>query len=221
MIYEKYRFVHPNSVLFLNGPPLSGKSTLAPELAHHIDNCIVQHMDVLHLVSQYVEEQKPLSERNEFLFYGSTDAYKLIDDGSYSEEHLLAGFKKYSAGVAQFIFSILDDLNPENIDNMVVEGVQIMPELVAEYLKRAGYALLLMVTSPDQFDQNRDNVFSDEQTKQKYPDTMLLSLQRELISQTRELPEEKYCIIENTGNLELMVCKVIIFLLENKIITEV
>lgn len=60
----KYSFVNPNTLLFLTGVPLSGKSSIAPLVASAIEDCTVQNMDIIRILAQERELQKPENKRN-------------------------------------------------------------------------------------------------------------------------------------------------------------
>jgi len=164
----KYKFTNPHNVIFVTGSPLCGKTTIAPLVAYDLDNCIVQHMDVVRLLSQEVELLKPKSLRNIFVKYGSTDSYKKISDGKYSKKSLLRGYKTYARAVSRHLISIIAKLNPEDIDNMLVEGVQLMPLFVKKFLNREGYYLIVITATEAQFLKNTNKLFSTERLKKKY-----------------------------------------------------
>lgn len=216
---EKFDFIKPHNVIFFTGAPLSGKSTIAPELNARFNNSVMQHMDVIRLLSQEVELQKPEDQRNNFVFYGSTDAYKLVGDGSYSPERLVEGYRLYSMAVSRLLFSVFNKLNPEDIDNMTIEGVQIMPELVAPHLKRDGSGLIVLTADEKQFTHNRNKVFSDDTIKAKYSNDRLMLVQNEILRQTNGLPKDKVMIAENTGNVDQVVGMMLQFLTKNNFIT--
>lgn len=216
---KKYKFAHPHNVLFITGAPLSGKSTIAPLINSRLNNCVIQHMDVIRLLSQEVELQKPEEERNNYVFYGSTDAYKLVGDGIYSPEKLVKGYRLYSIGIASLLFSVFNKLNPEDIDNMTVEGVQLMPELVAPYLKRDGYSLVVLTADEDQFNYNRDKDFTDPEVKKKYSNDKVILVQNEILRQIKGLSDNKVIVTQNKGRPVDVVRKILKKLVRTSFIT--
>lgn len=208
----KYSFVKSNTLIFFCGTPISGKSTLAPHLTASIENCIMQSMDVIRLLSQEFELTKPKAQQNPFVFFGSTDAYTQIGDGSYSSASLIQGFKNYSIAVSQLLFFVFARLNPEDIENMVIEGVQLLPEIVAPFLK-GNNRLVILTTTERQIALNRQSVFGDDlELHVKYSTDKLMLIQNEFKRQAENLPKDKVFIAKNIGNYEDTIRNILQFL---------
>ena len=200
---SKYSFVYPNTLIFFTGAPVSGKSTLTPLLTASIENCVMQPMDVVRLLSQEFELLKPKPQQNPFVFYGSTDAYTQIGNGSYSSDSLIRGFKEYSMAVTQLLFSLFAKLNPEDIENMIIEGVQLMPEIVAPFLNRSGNKLIVLTSTEEQIALNRQKVFGDNQRlHEKYSTDKLMLIQNELVDQSKKISKNKALVTQNIGSYE-------------------
>lgn len=212
----KYNFTCSNTLVFFTGAPISGKSTLSPLITVSINNCVMQPMDVIRLLSQEFELLKPKTQQNPFVFFGSTDAYTQIGDGSYSPESLIKGFREYSMAVTKPLFSLFAKLNPEDIENMVIEGVQLMPELVAPFLKRGVNKLIVLTSTEEQFKLNRQKVFgNDQKLHKKYSTDKLMHIQNELVRQANYLPKDKVLLVENVGNYQDTASNIIQFLINS------
>jgi 2-phosphoglycerate kinase len=217
----QYVFSKPHNVIFITGAALSGKTTLAPMITKNIDNCVVQHMDIVRLLSQDVERRKPKKEQTEFVFYGSADSYELVGDGSYSKENLIKGFRIYSQKVSEMLFNIFPKLNPEDVENIIFEGVQLMPELVAPFLDKPGYKLIVLTTTEKQFEINREKTFKDHPAGNLYTNEILMTIQGEIVRQAKKITSPQVHIIEPKASLNEAVADALGFLIKSDTITQV
>jgi len=193
-----FRFSKPNTLLFITGVPLSGKSTIAPLITPLIDGCSLQNMDIIRLVAGQMEDLKPEVERNPFLNLGSCDAYTIVGDGTFTQEHLVTGFNAYSKAVCSVLDNILPKLEVQGAKDVIFEGVQLTPSLVAPHLK--GNNKLIIVTSTDQkLRANASKLFGNETwLLERYSPDKLLLLQDEILRQAQEIPENQLLIVDNS-----------------------
>lgn len=196
----QYEFSFPNTMLFLTGVSLSGKSTIAPLIAAEIEGCSVQNMDILRIVTQEIESLKPEEERNPFATYGSCDSYLLIGDGSYSPESLIEGFNAYSQIVTSLLEKITPQLQAQGARDMLFEGVQLTPLVVLPYL--VGNNRLIIITSDEnRLDSNKKKLFGNDKTlNERYQTERLSILQAEILRQSRRIPSDKVMIFDNSGD---------------------
>lgn len=214
----EYRFVNPNTLIFITGTPLSGKSTIAPLIVSSIDSCTLQNMDVLRLVAQQIEGTKPEAERNHFVNYGSCDSYRIIGDGSYSPQNLAEGFNAYSKAVSSVLTNIIPGLELQGARNVLFEGVQLTPSIIAPFL--TGNNKLIIITSTEsQIDSNRDGLYAgNRELIQRYSTEKLLFLQEEILRQSRKIPKDKVFYIDNTGDYTNAASEIIRGLLNSNVI---
>lgn len=193
-----FRFSKPNTLLFITGVPLSGKSTIAPLITPLIDGCSLQNMDIIRLVAGQMEELKPEAERNPFLNLGSCDAYTIVGDGTFTQEHLVTGFNSYSKAVCSVLNNILPKLEVQGAKDVIFEGVQLTPSLVAPHLK--GNSKLIIVTSNEEkLRANANKLFANEEwLLERYSPDKLLLLQDEILRQAQEIPDDKLLIVDNS-----------------------
>lgn len=214
----EYKFVSPNVLLFLTGVPLSGKSTISPLIASAIEGCALQNMDIIRLVAQEIEKTKPESERNPFVNAGSCDSYELIGDGSYSSANLVKGFNAYSEAIVSVLTRLTPRLELQGVRDMLFEGTQLTPSLIAPYLV-ANNKLIILSTSEDQLTLNRAKLFGDDpQLLERYSIEKLLLLQEEIIRQSKQLPKDKFIVVSNTDDYLKTVKEILKFLLSSGII---
>ena len=216
--WNEYAFVRQGTLMFLTGVPLSGKSMIARLLSSLIEDCFLQQMDILRLVAQDAESQKPENERNPFVNYGSCDSYLAIGDGTYSPESLIAGFNAYSEVVSSYLDKIIPKLEVQNAQNMLFEGVQLTPSVVYRYLNNNN-RLVIVTSDALTLSTNRTKVFGDSaHLTDRYSTEKLLHLQEEIIRQSREIPEGKLTYVSNTGKYETTVRQIIRYLFDSHII---
>lgn len=214
----RYEFSSPNTILFLTGVPLSGKSTIAPLIAAEIEGCSVQNMDIFRIVTQEIESLKPEEQRNPFATYGSCDSYLLIGDGSYSSKTLIEGFNAYSQIVTSLLEKIVPQLQTQGARDMLFEGVQLTPLVVSPYL--VGNNRLIVITSnEDRLKDNKRKLFGDDQTlNERYQTERLSILQEEILRQTKHVPTDKVMVFDNSGNYLITVKNILEKLQEEGII---
>lgn len=214
----EYKLSGPNTLIFLTGAPLSGKSTIAPLVVSCIEGCTLQPMDIIRLLAQEVEAQNPENERNPYVNYGSCDSFTLVGDGSYSPENLIQGFNYYSEAVSSLLTSIIPKLEAQGVRDLLFEGVQLTPSIVSPFLK--GNNRLIVVTSDEsKFASNRGKVFGENlELVDRYSTERLLLIQAEILKQAADIPDDKVCRVHNTGEYTDSATEIIQFLLEGKVI---
>ncbi len=211
----EYRFTRQGTLVFITGVPLSGKSTIAPLITSLIENCTLQSMDIIRLVVQEIESHKPEAERSPFVNYGSCDSYIAIGDGSYSPQSLIAGFNGYSKIVCSPLRNIIPKLEVQGAQNVLFEGVQLIPSIVAPYL--SGNNRLIIVTSnAQQLESNRRKMFGGDNVElnERYSTDKLLLLQDEIIRQSRQVSKNRLFCVDNTGDFRNTTTQVIQFMLK-------
>ena len=200
IINVQYEFTNPDTLIFVTGVPLSGKSTIAPLVSSSIKGCVLQSMDIMRLLMQEVENSKSEKKRNKFVEYGSCDSYKLINDGLYSVKNLIKGFNRYSEAVCYFLPSIISKLEKQGVKNLLFEGVQLTPSIVMPYLKNNS-KLIILTLNESRMIQNRNILFSDDQECiERYSIERLLALQKEIINQSKKISKNSLFVIENRGD---------------------
>ena len=214
----EYRFTKQGTLIFVTGAPLSGKSTIAPLVVSSIESCTLQPMDIIRLVTQEIESHKPEKERSPFVNYGSCDSYVAIGDGSYSPRSLILGFNAYSEIVSSPLRDIIPKLGVQGVQNVLFEGVQLTPSIVAPYLN--GNSKLIIVTSNAQkLESNRRKMFGDDtELIERYSTDRLLLLQEEILKQSREIPEGKVININNIRDYRNTIANTLKFLSDTSVI---
>jgi 2-phosphoglycerate kinase len=216
----EYKFKHDDSVIFITGVPLSGKSTISPLVAASIEGCTVQPMDIFRLISQKIESMKPECEQNPFVQAGSCDSYVFVGNGSYSPKSLIEGFREYSAAVASVLEIVMPELEKQGVRNIIFEGVQLTPEYVETYLEKGNNALFVISANKERLEANRAALFgSDEAMRERYSTEKLLLLQSEIERQAGQLVGGRVNIVENNDDDYTKAAEnVLKMLLENDII---
>lgn len=215
----EYKFTSPDTILFMSGVPLSGKTTLAPLVASSIEGCTIQPMDIFRLISQRLEEYKPENERSPFVQVGSCDSYVCIGDGRYTSENLIIGFNQYAQKVSSVLDIVIPKLEVRGVTNIIFEGVQLTPEIVAPYLTTRNNKLIIVTSTEKKLAENRQKLFGDNlELHEQYSNEKLLLLQSELLRQSQLLPKDTYVIVENTGEYPVAVDNITQHLFESKII---
>jgi 2-phosphoglycerate kinase len=215
----EYKFTNPDTILFMSGVPLSGKSTLAPLVASSIEGCTIQPMDIFRLIAQKLEEYKPENERSPFVWVGSCDSYVCIGDGRYTSENLITGFKEYAKKVSSVLDIVIPKLEVRGVTNIIFEGVQLTPENVAPYLTTRNNKLIIVTSSEKKLAENRQKLFGDNpELHEQFSNEKLLLLQSELLRQRQSLTEDSCFVVENTGEYSVAVDKIVQNLLESRII---
>ena len=216
--HPKYRFSRPGSLLFVTGAPLSGKSTISPIIASSIEGCTVQSMDIIRLLAQEMENLKKLELRNPFVNYGSCDSYLLIGNGVYSPKKLIEGYKLYSLIICSLLFKILPKLEKQGVNEMLVEGVQLMPKLIEKIMK-GNDTLIIISADKDRFYENRKSVFGkDKKFIARYSTNKLLLIQQEILKQVKSIQNKKVVILQNNDDYSKVASAAIEFLLNNDVI---
>jgi len=216
--YPKYKFCHPGSLLFVTGAPLSGKSTISSIIASSIEGCATQSMDIIRLLAQEVEGLKKLEQRSPFVNYGSCDSYLLIDNGSYSPSKLIKGYNLYSQVICRLLFRILPKLEKQGVNELLVEGVQLMPKLVEKIMK-GNDTLVIIAADKDRFHENRKSIFGkDKKLNARYSTNKLLLIQQEILKQAKSVQNKKIIVIRNNDNCSNVASVVIKSLLKKDVI---
>jgi 2-phosphoglycerate kinase len=217
-----YKFTNPNTLLFLTGVALAGKSTIAPLISSSIEGCALQSMDILRILAKTIENYKPKEIRTAFLSRGSLDSYELLGDGSYSPESLIKSFNLYSQAVSSLLHIIIPELESRGERNMLFEGVQLTPSIVKPYLMKNNIQIILHA-SKERLQKNKTTFCSKDQNVKEswYPIDRLLLLQEEIVTQSKKLPQNSVHIVENVGSETDTAQAIINYLLENNIIKKI
>lgn len=216
---KRYKFIGGNSRIFLTGAPLSGKSTISPQLVSKIDDCTLQNMDILRLMAQMLEDQKPEKERNPFAYLGSCDAYKAIGDGTFNSDSLISGFREYSSVVCKTLDFILPKLEAQGAKNAIFEGVQLLPKLIKKHINDTTRVILVTTTSKS-FDRNSSKTFGNvEWLLDRYSTDKLISIQNELVEEVSKLPKDRALIVKNES-IDQTVENILEFLINSKLVIE-
>ena len=214
----EFKFTRPESLVFLTGVPLSGKSTIAPLVSSSIEGCMQQSMDIIRLVAQRIEEDKPEQERNPFVQYGSCDSYLLIGDGSYSPESMLRGFNLYSEAVCSILTHIIPNLETQGVGSMLFEGVQLTPSIVSPYLTDDS-RLIVVTSSEEQLERNRYKLFGNNpQLQERYSTEKLVILQNEILRQAKESGSDRIILVDNIQDVRETAAGIISALLKQQIL---
>jgi len=215
----EYKFKNKDTVLFITGVPLSGKSTIAPLVASSIEGCTVQPMDIFRLISQRFEDLKPEGQRNPFVEYGSCDSYAFVGDGRYSAKSLITGFNEYANVVSSILGIVMPNLQAEGVQSIIFEGVQLTPRIVAPYLNNPNNKLVIITSTREKLAENRQKLFGDDGVRQeRYSDERLMLLQNEILAQSEPLPRDSYFIVDNSNEYAGSAQQVIDYLLKSHII---
>lgn len=214
----EFRFKEQGTLIFISGVPLSGKSTIAPLVASSIEACALQSMDIIRLVVQEIESYKPKRKRNQFVNYGSCDSYVIIGDGSYSPQSLILGFNAYSEIVCSPLRNIIPKLEVQGVQNVLFEGVQLTPSIIAPYLN-GNNKLIIVTSSVHKLESNRRKMFGDNtELIERYSTDKLLLLQERLIRQSKQVPQDKLFCVDNTGDFRYSVAQILQFMCETGVI---
>lgn len=196
----RYEFTRKDTLIFVTGAPLSGKSTISPLITSSISGCSLQSMDILRLLAQGMESLKPQDQRNHFVEYGSCDSYRLVGDGIYTQQNLINGFNAYAEAVSSLLPLIIPKLESQGEQALLFEGVQLAPSLIQKYLSNNNQ-LVVMASDPGIFDRNRAKLFGDNaELSERYSTEKLVLLQEEIIRQARKLPNQKVFFVQNVDD---------------------
>jgi 2-phosphoglycerate kinase len=216
----EYRFIHPETVLFITGVPLSGKSSITPLIAASIEGCTIQPMDIFRLISQKLEAGKPEKERNPFVQVGSCDSYIYVGNGRYTAKNLITGFNKYAKAVSSILEVVVPKLEAQGVQNIIFEGVQLTPRVVAPYLKNPNNRLIIVTASEEKLAENRQKLYKNDRVLQeRYSGEKLMLLQDEILTQGRALSMESYMIVNNVDKYSKAAVRIMQYLSETGIIT--
>lgn len=219
VVKPEFQLTKQNTIIFITGAPLSGKSTITPLVYSGIQGITYQSMDILRLVAQEIENSKNTAKKNPYVFSGSCESYKLIGNGEYSVERLIQGFNKYSKAVSSILFKrIIPNLDIQGDSNLLVEGVQLTPDIVAPFLK-GNNKLIVFKSDAKTLSSNRKKLYGDGKLfLDRYSNEKLLAIQDEILSQAQKLPQEKVAIINTTSEAQDDASKIINWLRETKTI---
>jgi len=212
MKIPRYRFKFPNTVLFITGIPLSGKSTVTPLVAADIEGCATQSMDIFRLLSQEFENRKKPSSRNSFVKYGSCDSYQNIGNGKYTPKNLVIGFNKYAEAVSSILPFVLPKLEAQGVRDMIFEGVQLTPLIVEPYLRNRN-KLIILTTNEARLNLNRTKLFGDDREMlERYSTDKLFILQNEIIKQSKQINNSSFTLVKNNNDYHTTANVIIEFL---------
>lgn len=197
----KYEFSNTGSLVFVTGAPMSGKSTVSPLISSAIENCSSQNMDVFRLLMGREDEGLPAEQRNPVLQYGSCDSYLAVGSGEYSEESLIEGFCRNSAAICAPLEYVIPKLEVQGAQNMLFEGVQLLPSIVSRYMRSNPNSRYLVITSSgDAYDERRDAMFrgADYEFGRKYTRERLQAIEGHIIEESGQLPEGTVYVLDNS-----------------------
>lgn len=201
MYRPEFSFVDSKTNLFMTGVSMSGKSTIAPLVSAAIEGCGLQSMDIFRLLAQDFENLKPEGQRQPFVFFGSCDCYQFVGDGKYSQENLIAGFNAYARSVSSLLTNILPRMELQGVQNALFEGVQLSPSIVAPFLSQSN-KLIIITSDEKSFNQRRTDMYAKEPVfEERYATYKLMTLQRELVRQGEELPNDQVVEVKNAGEI--------------------
>jgi 2-phosphoglycerate kinase len=193
----KYKFTNQGTILFITGVPLSGKSTIVPIINASIENCAVQSMDILRLIVQKIENSKIPKTKKSFTNYGSCDSYKLIGNGLYTPNNLIKGFNCYCKIVCSLLDSIIPKLEVRGVQNIIFEGIQLTPKIIAPYLKSKKNKLIIITTNKQKIIYNRKKLFgNNKKLHECYSGEKLMLLQNEILSQVHILQKNHILLLK-------------------------
>jgi 2-phosphoglycerate kinase len=154
-------------------------------------------MDIVRIFAQMIEEQKPKLKRNKFVQFGSCDSYTLVGDGTLSNSNIIEGFKLYSQAVFEPVKQILPKLETQGCEHLILEGVQIAPDLVSSYLSESA-RLVVITASLGQLTRNKAQIFGDNKVlESRYSNEVLSLVQNEVIRELEDLKPGNYAVFEN------------------------
>ena len=167
------------------------------------------------MAAQEIEAAKPKSKRNPFVFLGSCDSYTAIGDGSFSEQNLIDGFNQYAAAVFRLVQNIIPKLEVQGAQNVLFEGVQLIPSLVKPHLNHRN-KFILVTTDEKKLKSNRDGLFKDNQELlERYSIERLMLVQTEIMRQSLMIPNNQLLIIENLNLYTETTAAILSFLIDN------
>jgi len=214
----EYGYANSGTLIFITGAPLSGKSTIAPLVASCIERSVLQPMDIIRLMAQEIEAQKPEQERNRFVNAGSCDSYTLLEDGTYSQANLIEGFGLYCDAVGGLVSKIVPKLEAQGSQDVIFEGVQVTPPIVAPYLINNNRLIVITATS-ESFKRNRDKMYlGSESLLDRYSIDKLVHIQNEILSQSLDIPEDKLIVVDNSGEYIDAARQIVSSLIEDSVI---
>ncbi len=212
MKISRYRFKFPNTVLFITGIPLSGKSTVTPLVTADIEGCATQSMDIFRLLSQEFENRKKPSSRNSFVKFGSCDSYQNIGNGKYTPKNLVIGFNKYAEAVSSILPFVLPKLEAQGVRDMIFEGVQLTPLIVEPYLRNRN-KLIILTTNEGRLNLNRTKLFGDDREMlERYSTDKLFILQNKIIKQSKLIKNSSFTLVKNNNDYHTTANVIIEFL---------
>lgn len=208
-----YRFTKPGTSIFINGAPLTGKTTIAPLLAANLAGSTIQNGDIIRLAAQAIDQQLPESIRNPFLQLGSCDAYLAVGDGLYSPETLIEGYRAYSEATCRLLGHIVSRAEVQGANDIIFEGVQLMPDTVKPYLEGTN-RLIVLTSNREMLGAKRDRRYGSgpSMLHDRYSDDRILLIQEEILRQANGLDSDIVLRLRDTGRYVEAVAKIIDFL---------
>ena len=120
--------------------------------------------------------------------------------------------------VSYYLKSIIPKLEAQNSQNVLFEGVQLTPSIVAPYLT-GNNRIVIVTTNAKKIETNRNEKFGgDIEMSARYSTDKLLLLQDEITRQGRDIPEDRIFYVGNTDNYMSTVEDIISYLFTTNVI---
>jgi 2-phosphoglycerate kinase len=126
-------------ILLIGGAAGVGKSTISLELAHRLGIKQVVDVDSIREVLRGERNQ----EECPYLFYDSFTAWK--HKKNESRKAVIESFIKYCKTISKSVKRIIERADVLGKD-VIIEGIQLMPSLFKEYLKKDNVKLIIIET---------------------------------------------------------------------------
>lgn len=220
---SNFTFSQEGSLIFVTGAPLSGKSTIAPLVTSSIDGCSMQNMDIFRLMMGREDEMKADSQKDAVLQFGSCDSYMTIGDGEYSEQSLIEGYIRNSRAVCKPLDYVIPKLEVQGAQNILFEGVQLLPSIVRKFMQTNQNSRFVIVTSTaEDLEARRGLLYTGEgyEFGRKYTSDRLELISHYLVSEAQQLPYKRVCVVDNSSTCVDAAEEVLGFLQTSGLITK-
>jgi 2-phosphoglycerate kinase len=214
------RYKDPRTMLFMTGVTLSGKSSIAMQVASRIQGTAVQNMDMFRTWAQEKEAVKPRGERNPFVRYGSCDSFAFVGDGSYSPESLVTGFNEYAKILSAPLTEMIPRLDVQGAQHVLFEGVQLTPSVVSPFLTGDNKLIIVTATESALSERRRKTYGRSRKMLERYGMERILLVQEEITRQAREADPAKILLVDNSGDYLESTARVLRYLVDEEIVVK-